>query len=190
MTPHPLEYDPAKSRRIRVERAARLLVAGAVTLLLFQPFVSVRRSTLRVDAVTGSTEWQTTWLGLIQRTPTCSVSPLELRLRRASIQWTRDWRVLSVIDKTVLNRVTSRGCAPAPPVHEIIPVLAQFASASTDAELRDFVRAMQSGTGEEQHAAVNAAIEKAESVMGSRSTILCDVGDQSANAAESPTPEP
>ena len=45
-------------------------------------------------------------------------------------------------------------------VKRVSPVLTEFATAATDAELREFVRVMQSGTDTEQRAAVDAAAEK------------------------------
>jgi hypothetical protein len=49
----------------------------------------------------------------------------------------------------------------APPIYLIRPLLKDFADASTDAELREFVRVMQSGTDAQKQAAVDAAGEKA-----------------------------
>ncbi len=60
---------------------------------------------------------------------------------------------------TILGNVTFRACNSAPPIFEIRPVSKQFAEASTDAELREFVRVMQTGTEAEQRAAVDAVAE-------------------------------
>ena len=57
------------------------------------------------------------------------------------------------------------GCGSAPPIYVLHSALAEFARASTDAELREFVRIMQSGTDAQQEAAVQAACDKALTAM-------------------------
>lgn len=60
-----------------------------------------------------------------------------------------------------------KDCAGStPPIEAIRPVLAAFESSCTDAELRDFVRVLQSGTEAEQEVAVQAAGERAVRHLG------------------------
>ena len=88
------------------------------------------------------------------------VSPLETRLKQAAIPWTPDWRFLHDTDRTAFGQATRYACGSAPPIYRIQSGLGDFAAASTDDELRAFVRAMETGTEEAQRAAVDAAGEK------------------------------
>jgi hypothetical protein len=113
-----------------------------------------------MDAVTGSTAWNATWLFGVTSGPRFDVSPLETRLKSSGINWTPSWNFLHSTGRNVFGGATSYGCGSAPRIYQLRPVLKEFAAASTDAELRDFVRVMQSGTDAEQKAAVEAAADK------------------------------
>jgi hypothetical protein len=93
------------------------------------------------------------------------VSPLETRLKSSGIAWTPSWQFLHNTHRNVFGSATSYECGSAPPLYELRPVLKEFAAASTDAELREFVRVMQSGTHAERQAAVEAAGEKGWEVL-------------------------
>jgi hypothetical protein len=56
----------------------------------------------------------------------------------------------------------------APPIYQIKMVLDGFAQASTDEQLRDFVQVMQTGSEDEQKAAVDAAAETGLNVLAAR----------------------
>jgi hypothetical protein len=158
----PLNYvspDTARSRRRWPWRT--LSVSAAVLLLaLAAPTVTVRRVESRVDAVTGSMTWKTVWLFGITSGPRVDVSPLETRLTSSGIPWTPSWQFLHNTHRNAFGGATRYECGSTPPIRQLRPVLREFAAASTDAELREFVRVMQSGTDAEQRAAVEAAGEK------------------------------
>ena len=118
-----------------------------------------------MDAVTGSMTWKTVWLFGITSGPRVDVSPLETRLKKNGITWTPSWQFLHNTHRTVLGNATCYECGSAPPIYQLRPVVKEFAAASTDAELREFVRVMQSGTDAEQEAAVDAAGEKGLQAM-------------------------
>lgn len=122
--------------------------------------VTVRRVESRVDAVTGSMTWKTVWLFGITSGPRLDASPLETRLRSSGITWTPAWRFLHNTHRTILGNATCFECGSAPPIYQIRAVLKDFAAASTDAELRELVRVMETGTDDQQKAAVEAAGEK------------------------------
>ena len=124
------------------------------------PFVGVREDTQWIDAVTGSTRRQTVWTFGITRGPSVGPSPLETRLRDKGIGWSADWRFVSETQRTLLGTAISRGCGIAPPIYQIRSMLGEFVSVSSDDDLWEFVRVMQSGGDEEQRAAVNAAVEQ------------------------------
>jgi hypothetical protein len=63
------------------------------------------------------------------------------------------------VRQTILH-VTMYECGSAPPIYRLGSVLKQFTAASSDAELRKFIHVLQSGTEQEQRAAVDAAGEK------------------------------
>src|SRR5439155_26684174 len=92
--------------------------------------------------------------------PSVDESSLETRLKVCGIAWTPSWHFLHNTHRTVFGNATCYECGSAPPIYQLRPALKEFAAASTDAELREFVRVMQSGTDAEQKAAVEAAGEK------------------------------
>ena len=112
-----------------------------------------------MDPVTGSMTSKTVWLFGLTSGPRLDVSPLELRLKSSGIAWTPSWQFLHNTHRNVFGGATSFECGFAPPIYHLRPVLKEFVAASTDAELREFVRLI-SGTDAEQKAAVNAASEK------------------------------
>ena len=162
MSSTPLSYlspDTPRSRRLWPWRT---LSAAAVVLILLvaAPTVAVRQVESRMDPVTGSTTWKTVWLFGFTSGPRLDVSPLETRLRSSGIKWTPSWEYLHSTHSTILGNATCYECGSAPPIYQLRPVLKEFAAASTDVELREFVRVMQSGTDAEQKAAFDAAGEK------------------------------
>jgi hypothetical protein len=159
----PLNYLSADTSRWRWRRWPwRTVTVVALVLLLVAAAqtVAVRRVESRIDAVTGSMTWKTVWLFGITSGPRVDVSPLETRLKTSGIAWTPSWRGLHNTYRNAFGRAICYECGSAPPIYQLRPVLQEFAAASTDAELREFVRVMQSGTEAEQEAAVNAAAEK------------------------------
>jgi hypothetical protein len=136
------------------------VVAAVLLLVVAAPTVTVRQVESRLDPVTGSMTWKTVWLFGISPRPRVDVSPLETRLRSGGISWTPSWQFLHDTHRNIFGGATCHECGSAPPIYQLRPVLKEFAAASTDAELREFVRVMQSGTDAEQKAAVEAAGEK------------------------------
>ena len=162
MSSTPLNYVSPDTPRSRRRWPWRTLSAVAVVLILLvaAPTVAVRQVESRMDPVTGSMTWKTVWLFGITSGPRVDVSPLETRLKNSGITWTPSWQFLHNTHRNVFGGATCYECGSAPPIYQLRPVLKEFAAASTDAELREFVRVMQSGTGAQQRAAVEAAGEK------------------------------
>jgi hypothetical protein len=160
MTSHALDYGlPSITRRWRwrVPVSAALVLFGAFCLVS----VPVRQVESRVDGVTGSMTWKTVWLCCMTSGPRKDVSPLEARLTRMGASWTPQWYTLHNTHRTLLGRATCYECGSAPPIHGLRPCLEEFVKASSDEEIRQFVRVMASGTEAEQRAAVDAAERKA-----------------------------
>ena|SRR5687768_9006070 len=161
--PQSLNYvstDDCRPRRTwpaRTLGAAALLLLGAVML----PEPTVRQVESSVDAVTGTMTWKTVWIFGITAPPRIAVSPLERRLVKAGIPWTPQRVFLHIKHLDVFGHPRAWDCGWAPPIHSVRVILEEFAAASTDEELREFVRIMESGTEAEQKAAVDAAGEKA-----------------------------
>ena len=158
--PQTLDYAPHAPRRrwARWSVGISLLVL-IVTLLIPLPVWWVTTS---VNPTTGTVVRQT-------RTRVVTIpSPLETRLAAAGIPWTANPRFLSETSYDIFGRQLGRACAIAPPIYQLRPVLKEFAAASTDDELRAFVRVMESGTDAEQRAAVDAACEKALAAVGAK----------------------
>jgi hypothetical protein len=158
----PLNYLSPDAPRSRRRWPWRTLSAVAVVLILLVAalMVPVRQVESRMDAVTGSMTWKTVWLFGITSGPRVDVSPLETRLKRSGIAWAPSWQFLHNTHRTIFGNATCYECGSAPPIYHIRSVLKEFAAASSDSELREFVRAMQSGADGEVKAAVKAAGEK------------------------------
>ena len=139
-------------------RTAGVFVALVfLTWALFE--IPLRQDEFRIDPVTGSSTSNRVWVYCISSGPRVTVSALEARLRSRGITWTPSWHFMSRTSSGVFG-VTCRECSSAPPIVQLTPVISQFAATATDAELREFVHVMQAGTGDQQNAAVDAAIER------------------------------
>jgi hypothetical protein len=163
MTSPPLNYMSPQTTRQYTRRWPwrTLSVVATLSLLLIASLaVTVRQIEGWIDPVTGSMMGKTVWLFGITTGPHVNVSALELRLKSSGIRWTPSWRFLHNTHLNIFGGATCHECGSAPPIYQVRPVLEEFAAASTDAELREFVRVMQSGTDAEQKAAVDAAGEK------------------------------
>lgn len=139
---------------------AVVVAVGAGFVLL--TCVTAGEWVLRIDAVTGTTTTRTTWPLGISSGDVVDVSPLEVRLKARGVRWTPDWRFMSRNGRTILGSTTYRACNNAPPIYEIKSVLKEFAEVSTDAELREFVRVMETGTEAERRAAVEKGLAAME----------------------------
>jgi hypothetical protein len=157
-----LDYVSADRPRSRGRWPWRALITTVIflALVLSLPAITVRQIESRVDTVTGSMSWKTVWLFGFTSGPRVDMSPLELRLKNAGVQWTPSWHFLHNTHRNLLGGATCHECGSAPPIYRLRPLLGQFAAASTNTELREFVRVMQTGTEAEQKATVDAAVEK------------------------------
>jgi hypothetical protein len=129
-------------------------------LTIFIPTPTVRQVESSMDAVTGSMTWKTTWIFGIPSTPRVDVSPLERRLVRMGAAWTPRRAFLHNTYIDLFDRPRGWECGEAPPIHTLAPLLQDFVAASTDEEVVAFVRTMESGSDDEQRAAVEAACTK------------------------------
>src|SRR5688572_11504499 len=162
MAMNTLEYHARTDQRwrFRLSRRAMLAVAAVVSFLLV-PTASVRQTRSRIDAVTGSMEWQTTWFGLFSTMPRIDASPLEKRLLRMGATWTRDWRLLHNTHRTLLGNATCYECGTAPPIHGLRPVLDEFVQTHSDEQIISLINIIQTGAEDEQDAAVELAADTA-----------------------------
>jgi hypothetical protein len=161
MTSQSLNYALSKKPRSYRRFAWRVLaIALALLFGMLALTVTVRQDEGRIDAVTGTMTKKSVWPFDITTAPQTNVSPLEARLKSIGMTWTPSWRLIYNTHHNVFGGVTCRACGSAPPIYQLQPVLKDFVAASTDQELREFVRVMQSGTEAERNAAVEAAAEK------------------------------
>jgi hypothetical protein len=156
-----LDYSSPDTPQSRTRWPWRTLTvcAAILFLILAAPTVPIRHVESRMDAVTGSMTWKTVWLFGITSGARLDASPLEMRLKNSGITWIPSWQFLHNTHRTILGNATYYECGSAPEIYQLRPVLKDFAAASTDAELREFVRVMQSGTDAEKKVAVEAAIK-------------------------------
>jgi hypothetical protein len=89
-----------------------------------------------------------------------SESPLAAALRKRGIVWTPRWRLVTVTGGHLVGPAFWVGDGERPVVCDLSGAMQAFADLSTDDELREFVRVMQTGTREEQGEAVSAADQK------------------------------
>lgn len=154
-----LDYAPptgGRGRRALVVVAGVLVVAFAGHLTLIAP---VRRTARSIDAVTGSTRVQTTWLRLFSTAARTAASPLETRLRALGVGWTPAWRHATSNDYNLFGQAISAGSGPAPAIlgfHDARVQTRYLASATND-EVRELARVMQRGTPDQQRAAIERA---------------------------------
>src|SRR5690606_26040369 len=125
--------------------------------VLFLPFPIFREVESRMDPVTGSIMWKTTWIFGITDSSRADVSPLERRLIRSGIVWTRSSHLLHITSRDLFGNAIGYACGSSPPIYSMQGLLGDFADASTDDELREFVRVMEFGSEDEQESAVRAA---------------------------------
>jgi hypothetical protein len=154
----PLNYARSTSERL----PWRWLLAGlgvAVILGLLSG-TSVRRVRLRVDPVTGSLSRQTIWPFGIISGDIITPSPLARRLLQIGVHRNPTWQFLSETKYNAWGRTIGIGCAAAPLIYQLRPVLQDYVAASTDEELRRFAQTMLSGTPAQQQAAITVAAEE------------------------------
>jgi len=137
-----------------------LLIAAAIFAVLSVPVTPVAQTRSRIDAITGTMEWQTTWPFGLTRGPALDVSPLELRLKKMGTPYARDWRFLHNTHRTVFGRAMGYECGSAPPIYSLRPVLQDFANVSSDEQVRELVRVLTTGTEAEQRAAVDRELNR------------------------------
>ena len=155
-----IDYAPPRYFNKRWAFARRFLPVAAVCLAFIGlSAVTGREVERRIDTVTGTMTSKTTWAFGIPSAPAVDTSPLELHLKQRNIPWMPNSRFLHSTQYDGFGRATRRACATAPPIYSFRPILGDFAVASTDEELREFVRVMQSGTEAEQRATLEAAAE-------------------------------
>lgn len=145
-----------------------ILVFCALAVSLTLPAVEVGIQRGWVDAVTGSYRSETDWVFGFTSAERVVPSALEARLTQMGVVVPRDWRN---VKGTLFNGLgrgigNSHGSAPAIYPLRIGDLMKRYVDASTDAEILEFVRIMQTGTEDEQEAAVEAAADKAWATYG------------------------
>jgi len=155
-----LDYGLSSARHRSLWRAVAA-AAGVLLGVFFLTSAPVRQVESRVDGVTGSMTWKTVWFIGLTSGPRKDVSPLEARLVQAGVPWTPRWHTLHNTHRTLFGRATCYGCGSAPAIYPLRSCLQEFVDASSEDQIRAFVRVMESGTEDEQRAAVEAAERKA-----------------------------
>jgi hypothetical protein len=113
--------------------------------------VTTRRE---MDQITGSTREQTLWNFGFKTVSDVQVSPLEVRLKKMGIQSAANWQWYGTTEWSMLG--STRACGSVPAIYRLLSLMQVVVDASTDSEIRDLVRVLQSGTDAQQKAAVLA----------------------------------
>ena len=133
------------------------IVAGLSTFTAVAGIsLTIRDVRIETDCVTGSTRTKTERAFGLIRYERIEPSRLENALRQRQIAWTPQWQLISQIEYRMVS--VARGCTSAPPIHSMSPVMSQWADTKSDAELRDFVTTMTSGTEAQQKATMDASV--------------------------------
>ena len=162
MKARPLDYlaPDAPTSRPRWSWRTSAIALGLLAIILASPAIPVKKVEVRVDAVTGSMRRRTVWFFLFSTDSGSIVSGIEKRLVADGVGWTPDWQVLLQSRHNIYGDFTGTTSGKAPAMYFGQPVLDGFAAAATDAELREFVRIMQSGSATEKQAAMDDAWQK------------------------------
>src|SRR5437773_1928457 len=107
-----------------------IITAFALAASWLEPFVTVRTTTVQVDAVSGEIRKLNLWLGG-HRSTSAQYDALARRLKALNIPWQPDWRTINQNGYDLFGSATSRGCSTAPPVYQLHPVLEQFATGAS-----------------------------------------------------------
>jgi hypothetical protein len=157
------------SNRNMRRSAAIIALTGAavVAIAMASKFVPVQSEEQWMDPVSGSIKDRRTFLG-IPGADTITISPLESRLHSLGYQWKPNWYGLFIAPKTIWGTVIIWEDGLSPPIYQLHPLMEEFAAHATDAEVRRFADAMESGTREQQEAAVGVACDEALAALSAR----------------------
>ncbi len=147
---------------MRYTRRILIAILVLIAAMLAAWIVPVRNDRIWIDSVTGSMKQQTCWFFVCQ-TSEEKPSAIEHWITQHEGTHKADWRFLSRTSKNLFGNVVSRGCALAPeidPLHQA-DLNTSFVHAATDAEVREFVRTMRTGSPRERTRAVELACRKA-----------------------------
>ena len=157
MAPTTLDYGRPAPRRSRWRWWHGHLVGWSAFLLLVSFLLPGKAIVTRIDAVTGTTSTVTRWPLGVTTGPRVRATTLETRLRSAGIAWTPAWQFLGESGQTLWGGRTYTACGRAPPVYTLGTFRrAEYWDALTDADLRGLAFVLQTGTEDEQLAAVSA----------------------------------
>ena len=160
MTAPTLDYGrPARWQR---DRWWLKYAAGAAALLLVASVSLTSKSVVtQIDSVTGTTQTSTRWPLGVTTGPRVSPTPLEARLTAAGIMWTPTWQFFGERGVTLYGRTFRYGCGRTPAAYTLgVFRRPEYWETMTDADLRGLVLVLQTGTEDQQRAAVAAVEEK------------------------------
>lgn len=141
-----------RHRRIALWIAVPLLVLIGTGLLMSIP---VGSRGFRTDAITGTIRNTHTYFGFIS--DSYNVSPPETRLKSMNYKWTPQWEGGCTRPTNIFGLQTGGVyCSFGADILSLRPMLGDFASNASDTEILALVKVLETGTDEEQRAAVRA----------------------------------
>lgn len=133
------------------------VVTGVVLLLLSFVF-PVKQQAGWMDSVTGASKHSTQWIFGLECAPTIEPSALSKWLVREEGAVQYDWRYVQGNPETIWGMPVGCALGRAPPIYPLHGDLGEhFVRASSDEELRRFIKIMREGSDVERQAAVDAA---------------------------------
>jgi hypothetical protein len=166
-----------QGRPLKLSIVTGFAAAIAVALHIVMQDLPIRHIRVRMDAVTGSVESETSWPLGFTSGPVIHPSTLETRARQIGILWRRDWRTTQEADYAFLGvPPLTRGAEP--PIGEMALLDQLFLDHCSDVDFREFIRTLESATDEQRRRAIDAAERKA----------LCVIETQRADFAAGSSP--
>lgn len=133
------------------------LVVSPLVLALLTLSVPFSEVETRMDSVTGSWTRRTTWLNGLFTTTSKTASPLEEHLKSNDITWRANWGFLHRTSYNLLGQRLVSEHGSGPPIYLLQPGMQNFVDRSTDAQLIEFIRIMETGSADQQQEAIDAA---------------------------------
>jgi hypothetical protein len=133
-----------------------VILMWLTALLLICNFTLTVKTTIWTDPVTGSRKSQTKFL-FLQIRQTREISPLQTWMDEHHIAYQQQWQFLARSGESLFGRTLMRGCGSAPPNYSLLTFMEDYLKLAGESQIRELIHILQTGTQEQQQAAVDQA---------------------------------